>query len=265
MKPISCKCLPGLVAVLLLLLLQTACTIPQIATRSPSAALPQTFSATTGTDTTGVAAGRRWDDFFDDPYLLQLVDTALVNNKELNILVQRISIARNEIQARRGEYLPFVSTGVATDVEKVGRYTRNGALEENIELNEERAFPEFLTNIQLGLYASWEIDVWNKLRNARKAAVMEYLATVEGRQLHDYPGSCRGRQLLLRAARPRYPPTEPAEHAGHSGGRSPGSQPAPAGGPFQLPGRAPASKPRSRATAARPTPSNRKSPPPRTA
>ncbi|WP_420458447.1 TolC family protein [Neolewinella sp.] len=181
MKLISCKCLPGLLAGLALLLLQTACSVPQIATRTPSTALPQTFPATTGRDTVGIDAAQLVTQFFDDPYLLQLVDTALVNNKELNILVQRISIARNEIQARRGEYLPFVSTGVGTEVEKVGRYTRMGALEENISLNEERAFPEFLTNIQLGLYASWELDVWNKLRNARKAAVMEYLATVEGR------------------------------------------------------------------------------------
>jgi NodT family efflux transporter outer membrane factor (OMF) lipoprotein len=31
-----------------------------------------------------------------------------------------------------------------------------------------------------GLHASWELDVWKKLRNARKSAVARYLATVEG-------------------------------------------------------------------------------------
>src|SRR5690606_15415979 len=33
----------------------------------------------------------------------------------------------------------------------------------------------------IGVYASWEIDVWKKLRNAKKAAVSRYLSSVEGR------------------------------------------------------------------------------------
>ena len=172
--------LPGLLLFLALLGVP-ACSIPKVVTRAPVAPLPQTFTASSGTDTTAAIAGRRWDDLFADPYLLNLIDSALAGNKELNVLVQRVSVARNEIQARRGEYLPFVNAGLGTEVEKVGRYTRNGALEENLNINEDRNFPEFLTNIQGGLYASWELDVWNKLRNSRKVAVMEYLATVEGR------------------------------------------------------------------------------------
>jgi multidrug efflux system outer membrane protein len=42
------------------------------------------------------------------PYLVALIDTALKNNQELNITLQEIEIARNEIRARKGEYLPFV-------------------------------------------------------------------------------------------------------------------------------------------------------------
>ncbi|WP_116107369.1 TolC family protein [Lewinella sp. IMCC34191] len=176
MIPTYCKYLVGA-----LLLLTLGCSVPQVVTRTPEVAVPQTFTAGTNADTTLAAAGRRWDDFFTDPYLLHLIDTALVNNKEVNILLQRIAVARNEIQARKGEYLPTVNAGLGTDVEKVGRYTRNGALEESLEINEDRAFPEFLTNIQFGLYASWELDVWKQLRNARQVAVLEYLATVEGR------------------------------------------------------------------------------------
>jgi NodT family efflux transporter outer membrane factor (OMF) lipoprotein len=105
----------------------------------------------------------------------------MVNNKEINMLLQRISVARNEIQARQGEYKPFVGAGLATDVEKVGRYTRNGAVEHSLEIVEGEEIPELLGNIQLGLFASWELDVWKKLRNAQQVAAMEYLASVEGR------------------------------------------------------------------------------------
>jgi NodT family efflux transporter outer membrane factor (OMF) lipoprotein len=41
--------------------------------------------------------------------------------------------------------------------------------------------PEPLTDYFLGLYANWEVDIWKKLRNAKKAAVSRYLSTVEGR------------------------------------------------------------------------------------
>ena len=179
MIPTFSNRLTGLLSALAMLCI-TACSVPQVVTRAPEVTVPETFPAASA-DTLQAAAGRRWDDFFTDPYLLHLIDTALVNNKEVNILLQRIAVARNEIQARKGEYLPTVNAGLGTDVEKVGRYTRNGALEESLEINEDRAFPEFLTNIQFGLYASWELDVWKKLRNSRQVAVLEYLATVEGR------------------------------------------------------------------------------------
>ncbi|CAM1374256.1 RND transporter [Tenacibaculum litopenaei] len=121
-----------------------------------------------------------WTDFFDDPHLKGLITEALSNNQELNVLWQRISIAKNEIKARKGEYLPFVGYRAGAELEKSSRYTRNGAVEEQLEL-EGKPFPDPLGNLGLGLEASWELDIWKKLRSAKKAAVMEYLATVEGR------------------------------------------------------------------------------------
>ncbi|MCA9204430.1 MAG: TolC family protein, partial [Planctomycetales bacterium] len=41
--------------------------------------------------------------------------------------------------------------------------------------------PEPLGDLSIGAYATWEIDVWKKLRNARKSAVMRYLGTIEGK------------------------------------------------------------------------------------
>jgi len=41
--------------------------------------------------------------------------------------------------------------------------------------------PDFLPDYNIGAYASWEVDIWKKLRNARKAAVQRYIASVEGR------------------------------------------------------------------------------------
>ena len=162
-----------------LAMMMQACSIPLITTKKADTQLPAHFNAQA--QEVGNVANVNWKDFFEDPNLSALIDTAVLNNKEVNILMQRISIASNEIQARKGEYMPFVNFGAGTDIEKVGRYTRNGAVEESLEIKEGKAFPEPLGNYQFGLHASWELDVWKKLRNATKVATMEYMASIEGK------------------------------------------------------------------------------------
>ncbi len=141
--------------------------------------LPSTY-ASTSTDTTNTGI-LKWKDFFNDPNLVKLIDTALVNNQELNIMLQQIDVAQNEVKARKGEYLPFIGYGAGAEVEKVGEYTRNGAVEKNLDIRDGEEFPEPLTDYSAGLFASWELDIWKKLRNSKKAAVLEYLSTIEGK------------------------------------------------------------------------------------
>ena len=162
-----------------LALMVQACSIPLLTTKKADTQLPESFN--NRTQDAENTADVNWKEFFEDPYLPSLIDTAIVNNKEVNILIQRISIASNEIQARKGEYLPFVNFGTGAEVEKVGRFTRNGAVEESLEIKEGKSFPEYLGNYQFGLYSSWELDVWKKLRNATKVATMEYMASIEGK------------------------------------------------------------------------------------
>ena len=80
-----------------------------------------------------------WKDFFKDPNLLGLIDTALNNNQELNITLQEIEIARNEVQARKGEYLPFVNFGAGMGVDKPARYISKGSSEATTEIKQGKA------------------------------------------------------------------------------------------------------------------------------
>jgi outer membrane protein TolC len=134
-----------------------------------------------GTSDANNSSGVDWQEFFGDPFLADLINGAIENNQELNILKQEIVIARNEVDARSGEYLPFVDIGADIGTEKVGKFTRNGAVEENLPLREGKAFPEPLPDYMFGLSASWELDVWQRLRNAKKSALLRYLTTREGR------------------------------------------------------------------------------------
>jgi NodT family efflux transporter outer membrane factor (OMF) lipoprotein len=130
---------------------------------------------------TANTATLNWQDYFTDPYLRALIDTALSNNQELNITMQEIEISRNEVRARKGEYLPFVGIKGGAGVDKAARYTNKGALEANTQIVPGEERPEPLQDYLIGAYANWELDIWKKLRNAKKAAVARYLSTVEGK------------------------------------------------------------------------------------
>ncbi|UOG77337.1 TolC family protein (plasmid) [Hymenobacter tibetensis] len=161
-----------------LALAMAGCKMPELAVKTENRQVPARYSSTQ--DTTN-AAQVRWKEFFTDPNLAALIDTALQHNQELNIALQEIQIARNEVQIRKGEYLPFVGLGAKAEAEKPGRYTLQGATEENINIKPDHRTPEPLPNFQLGAFASWEVDIWHKLHNARKSAALRYLASVEGR------------------------------------------------------------------------------------
>lgn len=160
-------------------LMLQACGVPELVVKNEDANLPDSFKL--GMSEKNNTANVKWKDFFEDPNLLKLIDTAVANNKEINIMMQRISVAENEIQARGGAYLPFVNIGAMADGEKIGKYTRNGAVEDGLKLANGQEFPTFFGNYQFGLFSTWEIDIWKKLRNAKEVAVLEYMASTEGK------------------------------------------------------------------------------------
>ena len=155
------------------------CKLPQLVGRDVRRSVPATYPSSPQ-DTISTARVR-WQEFFTDPNLKVLIDSALQHNQELNITQQELQIARNEIQARKGEYLPSVTLGAQAALDRVSRYTIQGATEDQINIQPDRRTPDPLGNLQLGAYASWEVDIWHKLRNARKSAATRYLASVEGR------------------------------------------------------------------------------------
>jgi NodT family efflux transporter outer membrane factor (OMF) lipoprotein len=138
------------------------------------------YNDSTATDTTNITSVQ-WRKFFTDKNLVTLIDTALKNNQELLITLQDIEMARNEIKIKHGRLVPTVDARVGAGVEKVGRYTSQGAGDASAEITPGELVPEALTDYTAALYANWEVDVWKKLHNAKKAAVIRYLSTVAGK------------------------------------------------------------------------------------
>jgi len=155
-----------------------SCKIPALTQRNENKVVPNAYASST--DTTNMAA-LQWRSFFKDQNLISLIDTALKNNQELLITLQEIEMAKNDIRIRQGQLLPSVGTQLGAGVEKVGRYTSAGAGDASTEIESGKAVPDPLADFKIAAVANWEVDIWKKLRNAKKAAITRYLATVEGK------------------------------------------------------------------------------------
>lgn len=173
---------PALLALLSACTLVTGCVPALVNNRSmePSMETPARFSAQQETATASsvpatTLGSRNWSDVFTSSSLRKLIDEALNKNQELNLQIQELIIAQNEVAAKRGDYLPKVRIGAGAGVEKVGTYTSRGASDEALGL------PKHLGDFNFGLVGSWEVDIWGKLRNEAAAADLRYQASVEGR------------------------------------------------------------------------------------
>ena len=170
------------------LLALPACRIPPIRNAEAGPVLPGDYTAAANPGaaplTASVAESSATlgiDEFYGDPLLTGLIRQAAANNRELKILEQEIEVARNEVLARRGAYLPLVTVVAGGGFEKSSRYTREGAVEDQLQVAPDRFFPNPLPNTALGLDFLWRLDIWRALRNARDAAQQRYFAAAERR------------------------------------------------------------------------------------
>lgn len=161
------------------LAVMAGCNVPKTVQRTENRSVPSAYD--NRSSDTGNIATLNWRSFFTDPNLANLIDTALKNNQELMITLQEIEIAKNEVRARKGAILPSVGLKAGAGIEKVGRYTSQGAGDASTEIEPGKEVPDPLADFGISAVADWEVDIWKKLRNAKKAAVNRYLSTIEGK------------------------------------------------------------------------------------
>ncbi len=126
------------------------------------------------------SADIKWKDFFLDKNLVVLIDTALANNFDILMTLQKIEVARNDLRLSKGALLPTVNANFSYLQRKFGYYTMDDAGNRVTEIRPGQLIPMHLPDYLVGLQANWEIDIWGKLRNKKKAAFTRYLSSVEG-------------------------------------------------------------------------------------
>jgi NodT family efflux transporter outer membrane factor (OMF) lipoprotein len=157
---------------------QTGVALPASYDGEPGGTTNGTFSGATGPES---SAQLRVDEFYNDPVLLRLVCQAVVSNRELKILEEDVQIARSEIIARRGAFLPLVGFRAGAGWDRNSAFTPLGAAEKQLEYLPGKNFPATPGDSLLGFNFFVPLDIWRELRNARDAAVQRYLAATERR------------------------------------------------------------------------------------
>ncbi len=164
----------------LVLLGLSGCCLPGLRGPDPQPVLPADFNGKTSEQN---SAHVGVDEFFNEPILTQLIAQGLAQNQELKIRNEEVQIAANEVLARRGAYLPFLSGGFGGGVERTSKFTPLGAAEDQLTYprGNGRNFPDPLPNTRLSADLTWRIDIWRQLRNARDAAQQRYCEAIEAR------------------------------------------------------------------------------------
>ncbi len=118
-------------------------------------------------------ANTAWWKQFGDPVLDQLIDTALANNLNVKVAAANVEQALAVITQTRSALFPQVG------------YSASGEKARSPETGLVAAIPNYpnpQTTYQALLTASWEIDLWGRIRRLSEAAQANMLATDEARR-----------------------------------------------------------------------------------
>ncbi len=131
-------------------------------------------------DTINMAAVS-WHEYFADQNLVGLIDSALTNNFDAHIALQRMEQTKAGVQFSKGALLPTIGALAVPKITRYGLYTMDGAGNITTDIEPGKIVPVNLPDFLVGLQTAWEADITGKLRNRKKAAVARYLASTEGK------------------------------------------------------------------------------------
>ncbi len=143
----------------------------------PVEELPAEFAAATLEE---AAAQHYWWHGFADPYLDQLVDTAVANNLDLRVAIARVDELQNRFRIARAGQLPSVALSGRRDEQNTPSNTGiGGQLSENISFPGAPEFPDRFkfTTYSASLGFAFELDFWGRASGTKRAVLREFFAT----------------------------------------------------------------------------------------
>lgn len=124
-----------------------------------------------------------WKDFFEDTVLVSLIDSALKNNLNFQQVAKEMEIADENLKQSRANFFPEIAANLQAQRHV---YSENGYNRPSDRYYEGEAPPSkwFVSRINhiASLEASWEPDIWGKLRRTKEAAYARFLQSDEFRK-----------------------------------------------------------------------------------
>jgi len=160
----------------LILVVLSACTVSKDI-QTPKPALPANFrNAAVVSDTTSIA-DIGWKNFFTDPVLQQLIDSAIVKNYDMQIALKNIEASQLLFKQVKWNNVPQVDFNVTASTDRPSNNSLDG-----ISLKQDNIGTNHIEDYSANIALSWEADIWGKIRNQSKSALAAYLQTIEAKK-----------------------------------------------------------------------------------
>ena len=162
--------------IVLLVLALAGCTLAPEYHR-PTAAISPAWPKVPGhgespTNTAAVPAAEiGWREFFRDPRLQQLIELALTNNPDLRVAMLNVEQTRALYRIQRNALVPTVDVNANGSRQRISTGFAGGSYA--------ATFNQF--NVNLGV-ASYELDLFGRVRSLKKQALETYFATEEAQK-----------------------------------------------------------------------------------
>jgi NodT family efflux transporter outer membrane factor (OMF) lipoprotein len=140
----------------------------------PALVLPEHFNGQTQAPSDSSIASVEWKQFFQDPVLLQLIDSTLKGNYDLQLALKNIESAQSYVKQAKAAWLPSIGLEATANTSRPSKNSLNGiSLGSFLGTNH-------IEDYTLAANLSWEIDVWGKIKRQKEAALADYLRSYEG-------------------------------------------------------------------------------------
>ncbi len=130
---------------------------------APSITTDSLFRDVHTSDTTTIA-GIPYSVMFTDPHLQNLIQEGVANNYNLKVAVARIKQAEATLMQSKLAFFPDISAGPQVTLQRSSALQGGGVVSNN-------------TIYQLSGSASWEADIWGKLKSSSRAALASLLGS----------------------------------------------------------------------------------------
>jgi outer membrane protein, multidrug efflux system len=139
--------------------------------RRPTVLLPDRFTTADSLSDTSSIADISWKNYFPDTVLLQLIDSGLTRNFDLEYAIRNINISQSQVRQANWLWVPQLNAELSG---QYNRFSGNGINGQSF-IGGFNHYYDYVASLNM----SWEIDVWGKISRQQEASRANYLQSYE--------------------------------------------------------------------------------------